>query len=70
MHIEVACGEVWRVDAVVVDTVRYGPEQRSIGVVVKSYGKSGGKTGQAGDGPTFGPTVLATQSLPTGKWYL
>ena len=56
-------GEVWRVDAIVVDSVWYGPEQGCVVVVVKSHRKPGCEPGQARNRPPFGPAVLAPEEI-------
>ena len=61
--LEIAGVEVWRVDPIVVDPVGYGPEQGCVVVVVKSYGKTVCEASETGDGPTFGPAILATEQI-------
>ena len=59
-----------RVEQVVVDAVAQRAQQRIVGVVIESHGKTGAETGGAGDAPSIGQAIVALEKALEGQCQL
>jgi hypothetical protein len=55
------------IDAIVVDAVRLGPQQRIIAVVEQSHRKTAAVVRDAGDRPAAGPPIRNAEEMCEGK---